>query len=423
MPATTYPAQTYPGQEFGQADAALSTGITLEVAFTANPALEYPLWTDVSSYLLAYSVKHGKQRQLGTSEAGVCTIRLDNSDRLFDPLHNPDARPIRQMRLRLTLAGTTYPLFRGYVQSWPQESQGPYAGFSTVSCVDGFLPLSKADVGEGEEWPQEYGGARISRILDNAGWPANLRDLDTGRSLIAATNIPLGSGITALAAILEVADAELGSFFIDGRGYACFHDRHRRRRSDYLTSVATFGDAYTSGFKYFDIELDTDDDSIANDIQVTAEDGNTQRAQDLGAGSSQEQYWRRTIARNVPLARSTEAADQAAWLLEQNKDPRGKLRKIVLKPRRAEAGMFAAVMAREISDHVTVNRWPQHVGSAISQHCSIESIQVDGKPGADAVGDVTATWSLSTPAPSSVDWWILGDSTYGVLGSTTKIIY
>jgi hypothetical protein len=70
-----------------------------------------------------------------------------------------------------------------------------------------------------------------------------------------------------------------------------------------------------------------------------------------------------------------------------------------------------------------VKRWPQKVGTEISQHCSIESVQYAAKPGADRVGDATVTWSLSTPAPSSVDWWILGDSTYGVLGSTTKLIY
>src|SRR5678815_5562019 len=87
MPASSYPGRSYPGQEFGQAETLPTSGVTLEVAFTAAAGAEYPIWTDVSRYLLAFNTKHGKQRQLGTSDAGTCTIRLDNSDRRFDPTH------------------------------------------------------------------------------------------------------------------------------------------------------------------------------------------------------------------------------------------------------------------------------------------------------------------------------------------------
>jgi hypothetical protein len=222
-----------------------------------------------------------------------------------------------------------------------------------------------------------------------------------------------------LAAILEAADAELGSFFIDASGRACFHDRHRRRQSAYLTAAAEFGDGNTNGHVYSGITLDTDVENIWNDIQVTVTGGETARAEDT---ASQQQYWRRTLTRQIPLARNTEGEDQAAWLLAQNKDPRGKISEVVLKPRRTTS-MWPAVTVREISDHVLVNRKPQNVGSTITQHCSIESIETHGRPGADIIGDVTVTWALSAPAPSAVDWWILGDSTYGVLGSTTKLIY
>jgi hypothetical protein len=406
----------------------VADGYVLEVAFADSPGTASPTWTDVTEYMVEVMCRHGKQRQIGNTDAGTMTVRLKNQDRRFDPTntsspYNPNVLPLRQIRLRVEKDAVVYPLFRGYVQSWPQEPQGRTMTWTKIECVDGFLPLSKADVGEGETWPAELAGARIGRILDAADWPASLRDIDVGKSLIGETTIQLGSGVTALAAILETADAELGSFFIDGQGRACFHDRHRRRQSAYLTAAATFQDGNSTGFIYHDIVLDTDDDNIWNDIQVTATEGNTARAQDVGVGSSQEKYWRRTLARNVPLARNTEAMDQAEWLLLQNKDPRGKLSQITLKPRRTEAGTFAAVVAREISDHVIVKRWPQKVGSEISQHCSVESIQYAAKPGADRVGDVTVTWSLSTPAPSSVDWWILGDSTYSVLGSTTKAIY
>lgn len=378
--------------------------------------------------MVEWTTRHGKQKDLGSSDAGTMTVRLKNKDRQFDPTHagpyntaGNQLLPLRQIRLQVERSAVTYPLFRGFVQSWPQETAGPTMGWSTVECVDGFLVLSHCDVGEGDTWPEELSGARIGRILDEAGWPASLRDIDTGRAYIGEMNIPLGSGVTALAAILEVADAELGSFFIDGQGRACFHDRHRRRSSAYLTAAAEFGDGNpgVNGHVYSGIELDTDDDNIWNDIQVTASGGETARAQDT---TSQAAYFRRTLARQVPLGRTAEAQDQADWLLLQNKDPRAKIRTLTLKPRRSNA-MFAAVMIREISDHVLVNRKPQNTGSTIAQHSSIEMIQHHGKPGADIIGDVTTEWALSSPAPSTVTWWILGDSTYGVLGSTTIPIY
>lgn len=424
MPATAYSAQAYPGQ-YAPADGTSQPGVThdgliCEVAFGSDPAMENPAWVDVSQYIMEFSVKRGRQKELDRTEDGTAAVMFNNSDRRFDPTHDlgpwyPNVLPMRQIRLRWVRNNIVYPLFRGFVDSWPQAWEGPTFGTSVVTATDGFRVLANVDVGEGSVWPREFGGARIGRVLDAAGWPAGLRALDAGASEIAATTIPLGSGVTALDHCREIADADLGVFFIDGQGRACFHDRNHRRGSSYLASAATFGDANTPGLPYVDIGLNTDPDRIYNDVQVSVSDG-AFRSQDI---TSQTKFLRRTLTRSVPaLARDAEGADQAAYLLSVYKDPRYRLERIRLVP--TTDALFAQALGREISDHVTVKRWPQKIGNVITQECNIEALEHRATPGDTGLA---TTWLLSTPAYTAVDWWVLGDASYGVEGTTTKLVY
>jgi hypothetical protein len=321
---------------------------TCEVAFTTNPGTATPSWTNVTPYMLGFAVDRGRQKELDRIDAGTMSVRFRNEDRRFDPTHgsspySPNVLPMRRIRLSAVHNAVTYRLFSGFVQSWPQSWQGSRAGFTDVTCVDAFLPLSRADVGENTTWPQEFSGARINRILDEAGWPAADRSIDTGYSEIAEVTFALGAGVTALDAIRDTAGAERGTFFIDGQGFAVFHDRHRRKAAAYLTSEATFSDGYGVGISYQqDLVLDTGAEQIWNDVQVTTPGGETQ---------------------------------------------------------------------------------PQGVGSQIVQECSVEKITLRGEPGKDTGGTLRTSWLVSTPAYTAVDWWILGNATYSVLGSTTKPVY
>jgi hypothetical protein len=390
----------------------------VEVAFASNPGAA-PVWTDVTAFVQAWHIKRGRQKELDRIDAGTATVRLNNSDRRFDPTHAsspyaPNVLPMRRIRISATHVGVTYRLFSGYVDAWPQTWQGPHAAISEVAATDGFKPLAHVDVGEGQTWSREFSGARINRLLDAAGWPAGDRVIDAGQTEIAEQVIPLGSGITALNGILETADAELGTFFIDGQGRAVFHDRLHRRRSEYLTSAGTFADANTAGtIKYQTVELDADADRIWNDVQVTASGGEPARAQDAG---SQTKYLRRTLARQIPAARTAEAQDQADYLVSQLSEPRTRLAGITVVPRDDDG--WKQALARDLADHVTVRRLPQNVGAAIVQEASVESIDL-----AQSEGRFRVTWLLTTPAYSAVDWWLLGHATYGVLGSTTKVVY
>jgi hypothetical protein len=393
--------------------------LIVECAFASDPGATSPTWTDISGYVMQFGTRRGRQKELDRIDPGTCTLRLNNSDRRFDPTYAagpyyPNVLPMRKLRVRATYNAVTYNLFVGYVEAWPQEwPGGNTVAYSTITVTDGFLPLSRADIGEGAVWAQEFSGARVARALDALSWPAGDRAIDTGYSKIAETSVELGAGDTVLGHIEDVADAELGIFFIDGQGRAVFHDRHHRRGASYLSTQATFDD--TGGqVTYTDLVPEYTVERVWNDVRVSALGGETQQAEDA---TSQATYLRRTMTRSVPLARDTEAADQAAYLLAQYKNPQYRLTQMAVKP--VTDAQWAQVLGREFSDHLTVKRHPPPVGSAvISQECFVEAIEHRASP-----KQWETRWLLSTPAFTAVNWWLLADSTYGVLGTTTKPVY
>src|SRR6266545_4842288 len=140
MSGATYPGQIYPGQTWPDGSfppATLPDGLLLECAFGSKPSNQNSAWINITPYLMEFQVKRGRQAELDMIDTGTMTVKLNNSDRRFDPTntsgpHYPFVLPVRQIRLRITLGGATYPLFRGFVDSWPQTWEGPYVGFSVV---------------------------------------------------------------------------------------------------------------------------------------------------------------------------------------------------------------------------------------------------------------------------------------------------
>ena len=120
---------------------------TVQVAFdTADPLTTSPTWTDVTAYVLEVTTRRGRWDRLTQRyDAGTCVVKFDNSDRRFDPLYSSgpyygDLVPMKQLRVRAEYASTTYEVWRGFVQGWPQEWDPNFPTWSTctVTAVDAF---------------------------------------------------------------------------------------------------------------------------------------------------------------------------------------------------------------------------------------------------------------------------------------------
>lgn len=114
---------------------------------TANPNASVQTWQDITPYVLKFSTRRAKQRQLQRFEAASMDISLRNTDRRFDPTYvsgpyYPNLLPLRQIRVGFVLNGVISWVYTGYVERWPQVYQGPTWAEVDLTCVDGFELIS-----------------------------------------------------------------------------------------------------------------------------------------------------------------------------------------------------------------------------------------------------------------------------------------
>lgn len=332
-------------------------------------------WVDITTSVRSVDIRGGRQYELDRMEARTAAIVLNDKNRHFDPANQaspywPNVKPMKRVRVTFTHASTPYVVFTGFVERWPPEYFGPKYEEIQLTAVDGFDALSRAAVSG--DIPTGYAGAQIGALLDRAYWPAGVRALDIGQYVMRGDDL---NG-TALATIQELADSELGVFFLDGDGNATFHDRaHRGTQTRSTTSQVSFVEASNSVVTYQGLRPSFDRDRIINNWEVSPHasvPGGT--AQTVIDADSIAQYFLRAGSRTTRLASNADALAQANQLL--NETARPALRFDSLQATPYTDAQWAAVLPLEISDRVTVNRnpIPSVGGTNIVRDCFVESI-------------------------------------------------
>lgn len=145
--------------------------VTVEIGFDDGPYVGSPTWTDVTSYVRSINVSRGRDSDTSNFESGTATLTLDNRDRRFDPFHTTGPYygkllPRRQIRIRGTISGNTYGVFRGFVSGWPVElAESGYDSTVTLSCFDLLGLLAE------EELPDDLAGFYIKSLTPRHYWP------------------------------------------------------------------------------------------------------------------------------------------------------------------------------------------------------------------------------------------------------------
>lgn len=404
--------------------------ITVEIAFEINPFAVTPTYTDVTAYVRSIPIiRSGRQNVLTSIEAGEATVVLDNQDRRFDPTYAsspyyPYVAPMRRIRIKAVWSGTTYYLFTGYVEEWPPtwEASNQHSEV-TIRCVDGFKFFNLNSLTG--LFGAEFSNYAVASVLNVTGWPSGERNIGGGQAFIESVTLTNKSALTHLQ---DIATAESGLFFIDGKGRATFQGRHYRLKTSVATtSQGTFGDG-VGELPYQALQPNYDDSQIWNDIHVTADGGTEQISTDT---ISQGTYFKRTLVRSGLIigdaspfggnSQDNEAKGMADWLLVQYKDPTLRFDNITLEGNVSDA-LWPHMLGRQLSDRITVKRRPPPSGSTvIAKDCWIEAIE-------HRIPNITASylrwqtkWQLSEATVHG--WWVLDDTTYSVLDSTTVLAF
>lgn len=321
-------------------------------------------WVDLlaEGRVRAGAIARGATRQDGPyarADAGTAVVLLDNRDAALDPtnLAGPyvaagitQVQPMRPWRIR---AGA-YDLWRGFAESWDLEY--PASGKDatvTLRGTDATKVLANFDGAEqGAAGAGEDTGARIERILDNAGWAAADRQIETGLTDVQATTLAQ----PAWAEILLTADTEAGEVYVDGAGKVVFRNRHAVLTETRSTvAQAVFGDG-PGELPFTGLDLAHDDTLLANLVRIARVGGTEQSAEDL---TSQATYLVRTFERSDLIHQTDdESVQHAAWVLGLMRQGTLRFDSITIAPADDPETLYPAVLARELGDRIGISWTP-----------------------------------------------------------------
>lgn len=252
----------------------------------------------------------------------------------------------------------------------------------------------------------ESPAARLGRFASYANIPT--ADQSFEAAVLASTPLQAMSGAALLDAMLDVEAAEGGTLFVNGAGTLVF--QNRTHRTSKASAAATL--ALTSG----DIDdpiVTGDKQYLENYITGTREGGATQVALNQASIDQYEQY-PAEVARAL-YTTDDQVRDLINWRVTVYGTPAPRMSSVRLDLRTLPQATQQAALNLELGDRVTISGLPSQSPFATAD------LIVEGWH--EEVSDQAWTLTLNTVPASVYRAWTLGDATYGVLGSTTRLHY
>lgn len=217
----------------------------------------------------------------------------------------------------------------------------------------------------------------------------------------------------------EISATENGFVYANGAGRVVFEDRSTRYASQ--TSTATLGNG-AGQLHYEDLEYDYDPTYVYSQTNLSRP-GNSGYPIKTNA-TSLTRYGQRILQATLQVNSDFDLDQANVFYLNRYALPGGapgsgtapRVRKVTLNPA-TDPTLWTFCLTVELSQRVTV-AFTTSTGLAMSGQYYVEKIDEAGDP---KEGTYTVDLQLSPVFVSSA--WILGDSTYGVLGTTTVPVY
>ena len=365
---------------------------------------------DVSSQVGRISIKMGYNLLQDQFEAGQATIRIYDQTGDWNP-DNPASiyygklLPNRKVRIAGVYGSNSYWLFSGYTSAYnytyPKDQE---LGYVDVQCTDAFrlFNLSNVTTVTGAV-AGETTGQRIGRILDLISWPASMRSIDTGDTLVQADP---GTTRTALQALKNVEFSEQGAFYINPEGNAVFISRSNLEKK--AAGTETYFSNAGDGINYFNITTALDDKLVINQATITRVGGTAQSASDA---TSITTYFPHSLNQSgLVVQTDTEALNIAKAYVATRKDTTLRIDNLTLDLDTPDysAGVTAA-LALDYFNVVKIKNVQQ--GTTYIQ----KTLEVVGVAHEITPFEWKSTFTTSEPI---IDAFIIGNSNWGIIGQS-----
>ena len=398
------------GASFGQA-MIIGSGI-IGVNILADAAT---VTADISDTVQAVNITRGRSANADQFQAGTCSVRVADTQGSWNPantasVYYPNVIPNRKIIITAQDTNSTlvYPLFAGYVVSYDyvQANLVGEVSYTTLNCVDAFRVLNMANITTVASAPAgQLSGARTNAILNQVGWPASMRDVDTGQQTLL---VDPGTNRTALAALQTVEISEYGASYISPSGDFTFQDRNLTSSSIGSTPTVFADDG--TGIEYSSAKWVLNDNLVYNDASITATGLATQTASDA---TSIATYFTHSYKQTNLLMDSTAAAkNYALAYVASRKDTSIRCDSITLKDLNTPsytAGV-AAALGLDYFDTITVkSTQPAATGTSTLN----KTLQIFGVSHSITVSNWTTRFTCLEPI---IDSFIISNANYGQIG-------
>ena len=336
---------------------------------------------DITDRLVTAQIRRGKSQALDRIDAGVVSVTVDNSDRVFDPLYENGpffGQLIPRRSVRVTSNGL--PVFVGFIDDFDIQYEPGVQSVVRIDASDALSVLTNSGL---EEFTpdSELSGARINTVLDRpeVDWPAELRDIDTGNSLMLDADVAEGTG--TLTYLQLVANSEFGTLFLSKDGKITFRERNSVPNiPDIVFSDEVVAGAYT-GIQFADVNIVYGSENLYNRITLENADIFPEQAFAEDA-TSQAVYGPRTLSQSGLLIQEPEQLQFLAdFFLARYKEPQYRFETVTVVLDTLSTVNQDKVLDLEIGDIVLVRFEPSDIPPAIEQYCRIIGINHDWTPG------------------------------------------
>ena len=367
---------------------------------------------DVSSRVDSITTNRGRNATADLFQTGTLSLRIVDQNGDFNPQNASSPyfgllAPMRKVTITASYAGTTYPIFAGYITGYQYQIPDKLTqtvGHTVISAVDGFRVANLASITSvAGTSAGQLTGARINNILDQISWPSTMRAIDSGLTTVQADP---GTSRTVLEALQNLESTEYGALYMSATGNFVFRDRHATS-SSVATTPTVFNDD-GSAINYYNAVWVLSDNLVYNSANVTRAGGTMQSASN--AASIAQYFLHSFTETGLMMQTDAEALNNALAYVASRANTSLRCDQLVLDlytPSYA-AGITAALTLDFLSPVTITTKQPG--STAITKTEQVFGVKHEITP---------SSWrtTLMTLEPI-IDSFILNSSSYGVLGTS-----
>ncbi len=256
---------------------------------------------------------------------------------------------------------------------------------------------------------EESSAARVTRLLDDVGWPASWRSITTTSR--ATVGELVYNAAPVLGKLQEIQRSEQGRIFATKANFVAFLERYYVQEQTAGNTVqqifsddggATALPYSTFGFEYVDLD-------VTNQVTVTTPD--TWAA--ASDGPSITANGRQAKKVDTILSSFAAADAMARGLVARGKDPTWRAAPMLVYPERNTA-RWDEVLGLELGHRAGIENTAMKVGSQNAQEVTIEQIEWNIE---------YSTWSLTIAGSPCRDVWFIPGNAASLVGGTKVIGY